>query len=625
MNLSRLLPTLCAALATAFIPLPASSQTLDAEQQAFLTLINNFRAQNGVGPLQVSVALQNAAQWMSADMAAKSYFSHTDSLGRDPFQRMAAFGYGYSPAGENIAAGNATAQNTFNQWQASPGHRANMLNASFRVIGIGRAYNAASPYRWYWTTPFGGYVDQVLGSPAPPGIPPPVVGFFSASPSVVMPGQTTILSWSVSGAASLSIDNGVGDVTGVSSRTVAPSGTTTYRLTARNAAGTASAQTTVTVYAPAADTQPPAAPSVVWASPASANAVNLSWSSSTDNVGVTGYQIFRNNVVLSSVPGTSTVFVDSTAQGGTTYTYGVRAYDAAGNYSALRTGTAVTTPPSVIPSTPASITPAGGSAQVASVGTQFAAPLQARVLNSSSQPVAGVTVNFTAPASGASATFVGASNIATAVTDAAGVARSPALVANGTAGTYSVAAAVSGVAPAAFTLTNASASTPPPPSGALSLFGNTTPALRVMMYGGPAEAGVRFRSNIAGRIVGVRFYKNSQDGGVHTGSLWTADGRLLATGTFTNETPSGWQTLRFSSPVAIAANTTYVASYHTNTGALTVGLSYFASQSVTSGPLVSPQDSLVAPNGLFLASEGGKFPSGSSMSNNYWVDVLFEQ
>src|SRR5688572_11848856 len=94
--------------------------TLDAEQTAFLTLINKYRAASGAGPLQVSIALQNAAQWMSSDMAAKNDFSHTDSLGRDAFSRMAAFGYAYpTVSGENVAAGNSSAQSTFDQWKAS--------------------------------------------------------------------------------------------------------------------------------------------------------------------------------------------------------------------------------------------------------------------------------------------------------------------------------------------------------------------------------------------------------------------------------------------------------------------------------------------------------------------------
>jgi uncharacterized protein YkwD len=123
-------------------------------------LINDYRAQKGAPKLQVSIALTQASDWMSNDMATKNFFSHTDSLGRDPFSRITAFGYAqYNAAGENIAAGNAGAQETFTQWKNSAGHNANMLNSKYLVIGIARAYNAKSPYRWYWTTDFGSKVD----------------------------------------------------------------------------------------------------------------------------------------------------------------------------------------------------------------------------------------------------------------------------------------------------------------------------------------------------------------------------------------------------------------------------------------------------------------------------------
>ena len=64
----------------------------------------------------------------------------------------------------------------------------------------------------------------------------------------------------------------------------------------------------------------------------------------------------------------------------------------------------------------------------------------------------------------------------------------------------------------------------------------------------------------------MRFYKEPDDTGAHTGSLWSSTGQLLASGTFSGETASGWQELDFSSPVAVTAGTTYVASYHTSTG-----------------------------------------------------------
>jgi len=150
----------------------------DSEAWNFLTLINNYRAQSGAGALQVSAALENSSTWMSNDLATHNSFSHTDSLGRDPGTRMAAFGYPYSPWGENIAAGYMSAQSVFTGWQnacdpdasgaCTYAHRLNMLNASYKVIGIGRVYAAGSTYGWYWTTDFGGVVDQTIPPPGSP-------------------------------------------------------------------------------------------------------------------------------------------------------------------------------------------------------------------------------------------------------------------------------------------------------------------------------------------------------------------------------------------------------------------------------------------------------------------------
>ncbi|HEY4838133.1 MAG TPA: Ig-like domain-containing protein [Candidatus Acidoferrales bacterium] len=103
---------------------------------------------------------------------------------------------------------------------------------------------------------------------------------------------------------------------------------------------------------------------------------------------------------------------------------------------------------------PASITATGGTPQSAVIEAEFATPLQATVKDSNSNPVAGVTVTFTAPSTGATAFFQGGAN--TAVTNASGVATSVNLFAGDTAGgPYNVAATVVGVAtPANFALTN---------------------------------------------------------------------------------------------------------------------------------------------------------------------------
>ena len=72
--------------------------------------------------------------------------------------------------------------------------------------------------------------------------------------------------------------------------------------------------------------------------------VNLGWTASSDNVGVTGYQIIRNGAVLASVSGSTLSFSDTTVTFNTAYTYNVRAFDAAGNFSGLSNGAVVTTP-----------------------------------------------------------------------------------------------------------------------------------------------------------------------------------------------------------------------------------------------------------------------------------------
>ncbi len=131
------------------------------------------------------------------------------------------------------------------------------------------------------------------------------------------------------------------------------------------------------------------------------------------------------------------------------------------------------------------------------------------------------------------------------------------------------------------------------------------------------ELGTKFTADVNGFITGVRFYKSAANTGTHVGNLWSASGQLLATGTFTGETASGWQTLTFSSPVAITAGTTYVASYFAPNGHFAVNRKYFASQ-FNSGSLHVP-----ANGGVFMYGNTSAFPSSSYNASNYWVDVVF--
>ena len=150
----------------------------------------------------------------------------------------------------------------------------------------------------------------------------------------------------------------------------------------------------------------------------------------------------------------------------------------------------------------------------------------------------------------------------------------------------------------------------------------TTPAVLSESDTNAAELGVKFRSDLNGFVIGLRFYKSPINTGLHVGNLWTSAGILLAQVTFTNETASGWQQANFASPVAITANTTYIASYHTTVGRYSVDESYFAGAGVDEPPLRALADGVNGPNGVYKSGPSG-FPLSSFNASNYWVDVVF--
>ncbi|RKS02408.1 DUF4082 domain-containing protein [Flavobacterium sp. 102] len=138
----------------------------------------------------------------------------------------------------------------------------------------------------------------------------------------------------------------------------------------------------------------------------------------------------------------------------------------------------------------------------------------------------------------------------------------------------------------------------------------------------PIEVGTKFRSTIEGFITGIRFYKGLTNTGAHTANLWNANGSLLASALFTAETASGWQEVRFATPVPIQANTTYIASYFSQDGFFAIDAGYFASNGQTNGVLTALQSGIDGANGVYRY--GGGFPNSGNTAN-YWVDVLFSQ
>ncbi len=135
------------------------------------------------------------------------------------------------------------------------------------------------------------------------------------------------------------------------------------------------------------------------------------------------------------------------------------------------------------------------------------------------------------------------------------------------------------------------------------------------------EVGTRFTTDTAGWVTGLRFYKSASNTGVHTGTLWDANGNALATGTFSGESASGWQTLTFASAVPVTAGTSYVVSYFAPSGHYSQTQDFF-DQAYDNAPLHGPASTVGAPNGVFTYG-ADVFPVSSFAASNYWVDPVF--
>jgi hypothetical protein len=150
---------------------------------------------------------------------------------------------------------------------------------------------------------------------------------------------------------------------------------------------------------------------------------------------------------------------------------------------------------------------------------------------------------------------------------------------------------------------------------------NVVPAVADSGPDSAVELGVRFQSDVAGAVTGIRFYKSAANTGTHVGNLWSSAGKLLASATFTGETASGWQQILFSSPVAIASNTVYVASYHANIGHYSADQNYFAAG--VDNPPLHALSNASGGNGVYHYGTSSGYPN-SSANENYWVDLVFK-
>jgi len=152
-----------------------------------IQLVNAHRASLGLRQLVVVPALQASAEWKARHMAKYGYMAHADPappVDRTTADRMSACGY-TSSWGENIAYGYPTAESVVTGWLGSPGHKANIENASFAGIGSGAAVSASGQV--YWAHTFGTSTDGVPPAPAPSPTPTPTPTPAPAPPGTPAP------------------------------------------------------------------------------------------------------------------------------------------------------------------------------------------------------------------------------------------------------------------------------------------------------------------------------------------------------------------------------------------------------------------------------------------------------
>lgn len=131
------------------INMPGNDSSVLEYENEVIRLVNEIRAENGLGALTADWELSRVARYKSQDMKDNGYFSHTSPVYGSPFEMIKNFGISYRAAAENIARGQKTPQAVVNAWMNSSGHRANILNSSYNRIGVG--YVASGNY---WTQMF---------------------------------------------------------------------------------------------------------------------------------------------------------------------------------------------------------------------------------------------------------------------------------------------------------------------------------------------------------------------------------------------------------------------------------------------------------------------------------------
>lgn len=126
----------------------------DALREEIFDLVNKERAAQGLGAVTPNNTLQSQAEEYACELIHYDYFAHVNPVTQSTLSdRAEQFGYSYRVVGENLAAGQQSAIEAFNDWMNSPGHRANILDPRFVELGV--AIRSGGSYGLYWVQEFG--------------------------------------------------------------------------------------------------------------------------------------------------------------------------------------------------------------------------------------------------------------------------------------------------------------------------------------------------------------------------------------------------------------------------------------------------------------------------------------
>jgi fibronectin type 3 domain-containing protein len=471
-------------------------------------------------------------------------------------------------------------------------------------------------YRVIATSAGGNSSPSSVASATTPVVPPAAPAGVAAQP---VSSSSIQITWSTaSGATSYTVQR---STTGLGSWSTVGTTTTTsyvdgglvantiyyYQVIANNAGGSSppSGVASAATYPP-----PPLAPAGVAAAAVSTSQITVTWN---DVAGESGFVVQRSpdgSGSWANVGSTNAgvlTYADTGLAANTTYYYRVIASNAGGN-----------SPPSsvVFASTSALLPTAPGSMKAVSVSaSSIAVSWVDTTAGNNANAASGFTVQRSPTGTGSWTTVANVTQLTTSVTN-------PNLQANTTYFYQVIATNSAGSSPASAVV---SAITDPTQCSCTIWAPTTTPKVLASTDANANELGVKFRTEVDGVITGIRFYKGSTNTGTHVGHLWSRTGVLLATATFTNESATGWQQVTFSSPIAVTAGTTYVASYYAPSGHYAQDVGYFATTGTDNAPLHALQSGVDGANGVYRFGSSG-FPNlAGYQSSNYWVDVLFTQ